>query len=407
MPYRAFFAITGYSFESLEYEIALVQNNILKTVGSFKDGLNKSENKALLNILMLNKISQNKRYLKVSPGICVELEYSFFKDEKFHNLSFLNFSLEKSWEECTWQQLLDNTMFIRTEITHQDKRLFIDNLITKKDYINYLQEIAPYMLPFLKNRLLTVIRYPHGLFGEFFYQKECPDYAPSFIETYKEGSINHILCNSEDSLIWLGNQLAFEFHVPFETILSKNKPTEIVFDLDPPSKEHFKQSIHAAKMLKEILDSMNLTSFVKTSGNKGMQVYIPLLETNFTYQDVRIFTEFIAKYLINLEPNLFTIERLKKNRSNRLYIDYVQHGRKKTIIAPFSIRGNNIGSVACPLFWEEVNGNLSPDLFTMKEVISKITNYGNPFEEFFVTNNTQPFKNVLDIISKFSIKFHL
>ncbi len=400
MPYNAFFIITGYSFESLEYEIALIQNNILKTVGSFKEGLNKSENKALLNILRVNKISQNKRYLKVSPGICVELEYSYYKDEQVHNLSFLRFSLEKSWEECNWQQLLDNKMFIQTEITHPDKRLFIDNSITKKDYINYLQEIAPFMLPFLKNRLLTVIRYPHGQFGKSFYQKECPDYAPSFIETYKEGSINHILCNSEDTLIWLGNQLALEFHVPFETIYSKNKPTEIVFDLDPPSKDHFTQSIRAAIMLKDIFDNLKLTSFVKTSGNKGMQVYIPLTETEFSYKDVRLFTEFIAKYLISLEPDLFTIERLKKNRSNRLYIDYVQHGRGKTIIAPFSIRGSNDGTVACPLLWEEVNDNLSPEAFTIKEVLSKIKIRGNPFAEFFFTNNTQSFKRVLDFISK-------
>lgn len=400
MPYVAFFTIIGYHFKSLEYEVAVVQNNIVKTVGTFREGLNTKENKALLETLLANRKTDDKSYLKVSPGICVELEYSDFKNEKVYNLRFLNFSLDKSWKDCTWQQLLDNKMSIQTVITHPDKRLFINNLTTKKDYINYLQEVASYMLPFLKNRLLTVIRYPHGLFGESFYQKECPDYAPSYIETYKEGSINHILCNNEDALIWLGNQLAFEFHVPFETIYSKKNPTEIVFDLDPPSKDYFKQSIHAAKMLKHIFDNLKLTSFVKTSGNKGMQVYVPLIETVFSYKDVRLFTEFIAKYLISLEPDLFTIERLKKNRSNRLYIDYVQHGRGKTIIAPFSIRGNNGGTVACPLFWEEVNDNLSPDIFTMKEVLSKIKIRGNPFEEFFNTNNTQSFKIVLDFIGK-------
>lgn len=400
MPYVAFFTIIGYYFKSLEYEVAVVQNNILKTVGTFKEGLNTKENKALLETLLVNRKTDDNSYLKVSPGICVELEYSDFSGGKVYNLRFLNFSLDKSWKDCTWQQLLDTEPKIQTEITHPDKRLFIDNLITKKDYINYLQEIAPYMLPFLKNRLLTVIRYPHGLFGESFYQKECPDYAPSYIETYKEGSINHILCNSEDALIWLGNQLAFEFHVPFETIYSKKNPTEIVFDLDPPSKEHFKQSIHAAKMLKGIFDELNLTSFVKTSGNKGMQVYIPLPDAIFSYKDVRLFTEFIAKYLISLEPDLFTIERLKKNRSNRLYIDYVQHGRGKTIIAPFSIRGKNNGTVACPLYWDELKNNLSPDFFTIKEVISKIGNNGNPFEEFFYTKNSQSFKSVLDFIGK-------
>lgn len=400
MSYMAFFTIIGYLLKSSEYEVALVQNKILKPVGTFKEGINKRENKALLETLLGNKISDDNNYLKVSPGICVKLEYSDFRNEKVYNLKFLSFSLDKSWQECTWQQLLDNKKNIRTEITHPDKRLFTDNLITKKDYIYYLKEIAPYMLPFLKNRLLTVIRYPQGLFGESFYQKECPEYAPYYIETFKEGSINHILCNSEDTLIWLGNQLAFDFHVPFETIHSKKYPNEIVFDLDPPSKDYFKQSIHAVKMLKDIFDNLELTSFVKTSGNKGMHVYIPLPETVFSYKDVRLFTEFIAKYLISLEPDLFTIERFKKNRSNRLYIDYVQHGRGKTIIAPYSIRGKNGGTVACPLYWEEVNESLSPDSFTMREVVSKIKINGNPFEKFFSTKNTQPFKRVLDFISK-------
>jgi bifunctional non-homologous end joining protein LigD len=400
MHHTAFFTIIGYNYKDSKYVVALVDNKILKKVGAFKEGLSVKENKALLETLFSNKINDDKNYLEVPPGICVELEYSDFKNGKIYNLKFLEFSLENTWHECTWHQLLDNQKKPRQEITHPEKKLFIVNEITKKDYINYLQEIAQYMLPFLKNRLLTVIRYPHGLFGESFYQKECPSYAPSYIETYNKGSINYILCNSEETLIWLGNQLAFEFHVPFETIHSKNCPSEIVFDLDPPSKDQFKQSIYGAKMLREIFENLNLTSFVKTSGNKGMQVYIPLPEKTFTYKDVRVFTEFIANYLISLEPNLFTIERLKKNRSNRLYIDYVQHGKGKTIISPFSIRGNNSGNVACPLYWEEVNDYLTPNLFTMEEVVLKIKDNGNPFEEFFSTKNQQPFKQVQDFISK-------
>lgn len=399
MRQTAFFTIIGYIYKESKYEVALVDNKILKKVGKFNEGLSEKESKALLETLLSNKISDDKNYLEVPPGICVELEYSGFKNEKIFDLKFLGFSLENTWHECKWQQLLDNQKKLRQEITHPEKKLFIENEITKNDYINYLQEIAQYMLPFLKNRLLTVIRYPHGLFGESFYQKECPSYAPSYIETYKEGSINYILCNSEEALIWLGNQLAFEFHVPFETIHSKSYPSEIVFDLDPPSRDQFKQSIYAAKMLREIFENLNLTSFVKTSGNKGMQVYIPLPEKSFTYKDVRVFTEFIANYLISLEPNLFTIERLKKNRSNRLYIDYVQHGKGKTIIAPFSIRGNKCGNVATPLYWEEVNDYLTPDLFTMNEVVSKIKDNGNPFQEFFDNKNQQPFKKVQDFIS--------
>src|SRR5690606_19842456 len=112
--------------------------------------------------------------------------------------------------------------------------------------------------------------------------------------------------------------------------------------------------IEGALRLKEIFDSLELISFVKTSGNKGLQVYVPIRD-QFSYEDTRLFTTFIANYLVTKEPNLFTIERLKKKRGERLYIDYVQHEEGKTIIAPYSPRGHKKATVATPLFWDEVN----------------------------------------------------
>ncbi|WLR51844.1 non-homologous end-joining DNA ligase [Bacillus tianshenii] len=224
-------------------------------------------------------------------------------------------------------------MTTTVQFTNIDKVLWPQ--LQKGDYIRYLYDVAPVMLPFLENRLLTVKRLPNGIKGESFYQKNCPDYAPSFVQTHYADDNNYIICNDVDTLLWLGNQLAIEYHVPFQTIDSE-EPAEIVFDLDPPSRDHFQLAVKAARLIKEVCDSLKLTSFVKTSGNKGLQVYLPLQENHHTYKDTRLFTQFIANYLTTKESNLFTTERLKKKRGQKLYVDYIQHAEGKTIIAPYS-----------------------------------------------------------------------
>jgi DNA ligase D len=280
-------------------------------------------------------------------------------------------------------------------ITSLDKPLWPKIGVRKLEFLNYLIKIGPNMLPFLEERLLTVIRFPHGIGSEFFYQKNCPDYAPEFINTYQDEDIQYIVCSDLESLIWLGNQLAFEYHIPFSKIKSTG-PSEIVFDLDPPSRNEFHLAIHAAKLIKEICDQLHLITFIKTSGNKGLQIYIPLLENEFTYDDTRLFTKFIAEYLIHKEPSFFTIERLKKNRGNKLYVDYVQHAEGKTIIAPYSPRGNEDGLIATPLFWEEVTEQLSPEQFTLLNIENRINKKGCPFEDFFESKEKQQFKPIVD-----------
>nr|WP_295971325.1 DNA ligase D [uncultured Bacillus sp.] len=282
----------------------------------------------------------------------------------------------------------------KVEITHPEKPLWDTPPIHKSMYIEYLHAIYPYMAPFLKDRLLTVIRYPHGIFGEPFYQKNCPNYAPEFVRKKEAEGIQYILCNNEESLLWLGNQLAFEFHIPFQTIHQVG-PGEIVFDLDPPSKDDFTLAIKAALIIKEVLDSLNLISFVKISGNKGLQIYLPLPDHRYTYEETRLFTSFMAEFLIAKDPVSFTIERMKKKRKNRLYVDYIQHDKGKTIIAPYSPRGNPKATVAAPLFWKEVQEGLTIDTFQLPNMINRIQTYGDPFASYFEAKKEQNFDHVL------------
>src|SRR5699024_8745031 len=184
---------------------------------------------------------------------------------------------------------------------------------------------------------------------------------------------------------------------PFETIDSKS-PSEIVFDLDPPGVEKFPLAIRAALMLKQLLDDLELVFFVKTSGNKGMQIHIPIPEGSMSYEKTAMLTKAIAETMENAAPTLFTTERLKKDRKERLYIDYMQHASGKTIIAPYSPRLTTSGSVAAPLFWEEVTSDLHPHQFTIENVVKRTQTNGCPFARFFETGKKQQLRKVQNML---------
>jgi len=140
-----------------------------------------------------------------------------------------------------------------------------------------------------------------------------------------------------------------------------------------------------------------LISLVNTSGNKGLQIYIPLPKDVFSFEDTRIFTSFMAQYLVEKEPRWFTMERLKSKRGNRLYVDYVQHAEGKTIIAPYSVRGNEEALVATPLEWNEVNEHLHPEDFSIETLSQRLKEKGCPFKKkYFDAEQKQPFQTVLD-----------
>lgn len=391
--------ITAYDSTNGYYHIGVYKDGSIFPLGLFLFSLDPEQKQALNKVLRENGTENNKGILTIQPSICVEINYLEWYEQKLREPHFHRFKLDTAPEQCTYEQFLLNEANIPKEITisHPTKPLWKKDAIIKLDFIRYMREISPFMLPFLENRALTVIRYPHGIFGEPFYQKNCPDYAPKFIQTDNDDGINYIVCNNLKTLMWLANQLAIEYHIPFHTI-DNPYVSEIVFDLDPPTRKEFTLAVTASRMMKKIFDQLNLISFVKTSGNKGLQVYIPLPEKTFTWKETRLFTEFIANYLVSEKPDLFTIERLKKNRKNRLYVDFVQHAEGKTIIAPYSMRGHEDALIASPLFWSEVNEKLTPSQFTIKTIQDRINKLGCPFANYFAIKSQQPFEPVLNFL---------
>lgn len=391
--------ITSYDKVNSYFSVGVYKGNTIHGIGQILFGLKPDEKQSLQQIIKQNKQMEDNRKIYVEPAICLEVKYLELYENELREPHFHRFRLDLKPNDCIFEHFIAQKQnFPRSlEITHPDKPLWGTLQIKKVDFIHYLHVVSPYMLPFLKNRLLTVIRYPHGMNGKPFYQKNCPEYAPDFVQTKIDDGINYIICNNLKTLIWLGNQLAIEFHIPFQTINSK-RPSEIVFDLDPPSRREYHLAIKAALNIKEVLDHLNLISFVKTSGNKGLQIYIPLPEDEYSYDDTRLFTSFVANYLVSKDPDSYTIERMKKKRGNRLYIDYVQHGEGKTIVAPYSLRGNEHAGVATPLFWNEINDKLDICRFNMQNAIERIKKVDDPFKNYFSSKQGQPFLPVLDFI---------
>lgn len=391
--------ITAYEKSNGYFYVGVFKEGHIKGIGQVLFGFKPEEKQALQSTIKQNMVKEDNQFIYVEPGICLEVKYLEIYDNQLREPHFHSFRFDLKPEECTYDQFIfkQKNLPEDLDITHPDKPLWKNHDIQKADFIFYLREISPYMLPFLENRILTVIRYPHGMFGDPFYQKNCPDYAPDFVHTHLSEGIDYIVCNNLKTLIWLGNQLAIEFHIPFQTIHSKGA-SEIVFDLDPPSKDEFHLAVKAALLIKEVLDQLNLIGFVKTSGNKGLQIYLPLPENVFSFEDTRLFTSFIAEYLISKDPDSFTIERMKKNRRNRLYVDYVQHSEGKTIVAPYSMRGNEHAGVATPLYWEEVNDKLNPVHFTMENALKRVGKQGDPFKNYFQTKSIQTFAPVLEVL---------
>lgn len=393
--------ITAFEKTNGYYHIGIYKGTEIYPLGLFLFGLTPEEKQALIRIIKENQIREDQQFIYVPPAICVEIKYLEVYENQLREPHFHQFLFGNDPQDCTYESFMNQqkNIPIDVDITHSEKLIWENPTVTKIDYIHYLQEVSPYLLPFLKDRALTVIRYPHGMFGEPFYQKKCPEYAPEFVQTHLVENIDYIVCNNLKTLLWLGNQLAIEFHLPFQTIHSPY-PNEIVLDLDPPSKDDFHLAIKAAFLIKEVLDHLKLISFVKTSGNKGLQIYLPLPEQQFSYDDCRLFTSFIAEYLISKDPDSFTIERMKKKRGNRLYVDYVQHAEGKTIISPYSLRGVQAATVATPLYWAEVNEKLTPLSFQITNMIDRIKSEGDPFQSYFEVKETQNLSPILEFLAK-------
>ena len=378
--------------------IAVLHEDKMIEVAKVNEEFTDDERQAIVAILRQTGEELKKGVFKAPPGICLSIGFESIVNYKLQSPVYLRIAIAEKWTACTWIKL-QLSQYEKVAVTNPEKIIRGSQSVTKEMYLDYLMDVSEFMLPFLKNRYLTVKRYPEGVGREGFYQKTTPDYAPDFVKTALYKDIKYTVCTNIETLLWLGNQAAIEFHIPFND-LQIQKPKEIVFDLDPPEIGDLRLAVKAALEMKQLLDQFQLTAFVKLSGRKGIQIHLPLNDTTISYTETRVFTEFIALYLADRFPDDFTIERLKKNRGKRLYIDYIQHDLDKTTICPYSPRETVCPCIAAPLFWDEVRMGLKTDDYTMETVKKRVREKINPSKTYFTVDQSGQVKNIIDFIMK-------
>ncbi|MDB5083223.1 MAG: polymerase protein [Bacilli bacterium] len=269
------------------------------------------------------------------------------------------------------------------KVTNLDKPLWPEAGITKAQLISYVIELAPLFLAHYRNRPLTVLRYPHGVGGTFFYQKNAPSDTPEWVTTFpvwsdeRNGYLNYILIDSTATLIWLANQAALEWHPWFSTSLKPEYPNVLAFDLDPTTPD-FEKVRKVTLVLHDVLEELRLPNAPKTSGGSGLAVYVPLQQV-YTFTQTRVVMRFIAEEVKRRLPNDVTLERMVKHRGDKVYFDYVQHAQNKTLIGVYSARAHPLGLVSTPLTWQEVEAGARPTDFPLPKVVERVRERGDLF----------------------------
>ncbi|CAB3392144.1 non-homologous end-joining DNA ligase [Kyrpidia spormannii] len=248
---------------------------------------------------------------------------------------------------------------------------------TKGDLLEYLATVATVMIPHLKDRPVTVIRYPDGIEEEGFFQKHPPPGTPDWVTRVTIGEGEAIVIDRLETLLWLGQLGAIEYHVTFSRFPAVDRPTYLVFDLDP-SVEGFAAVCRVALMIRDVLTRLGLPSYPKTSGATGIQVYVPI-HGSVTFEQTRPLMRTIAKYCEHRAPELITTERRVRARGNRVYIDYLQHAPNKTLIAPYSPRAVPTAAVSAPLQWGEVERGMAPENWTIATMAKRLQKMGDLF----------------------------
>ncbi len=268
------------------------------------------------------------------------------------------------------------------KFTNLDKLYFPEDGYTKRDLLNYYDAVSALLLPHLKDRTLSLKRYPNGIHGQFFFQKNTPESYPAWLrtETIGEGGreIRYVLADDRAALLYLTNLGCIDQNPSMSRVGSLENPDFILIDLDPVECP-FAKIVEAALLVKEKLDSIGLTGYPKTTGGDGLHIYIPL-EPHYTFEQARSFAEVIARLLASQRPDLFTTPRsVEKRQKNRVYFDYLQLGESKTISAPYVVRAYEGAPVATPLSWDEVRPGLEPGQFTLANAMDRFSRVGDLF----------------------------
>jgi len=378
----------------------------LRYVGSVGTGFTEKEIERLLKLLRpletdeppFDPVPKPPRVKKgdivwVKPKLVAQVEFvEWTHDGRLRAPSYQGLREDKSPVEVRREDELPTEIRKGNRVlklSNLDKLFFPDEGITKGDLISYYRAVAPVLVPHLKNRPFTMIRYPDGIKGKHFFQKDAPSHMPEWIPTYRalvstreaprrKKWVNFPLVNDELALLWMVNMGCIDMNAWYSRVDKPDRPDFVLFDLDPAPDVGFKETVEVALLVKQALDAFGLVGYPKTSSAEGMHVLVPV-ERRYTFEDTRRFAEIVAGAIARAHRGLATTEWTKARRRGVL-IDSNQNGEGKTIASAYSVRPRPGAPVSTPLRWEEVNADLDPRAFTMDVVLERVAEHGDLFE---------------------------
>jgi bifunctional non-homologous end joining protein LigD len=281
-------------------------------------------------------------------------------------------------------------------LSNLDKVLYPETGTTKAEVIDYYARIAPAMLPHLQDRGITLRRYPDGVDGQSFFEKRCPTHRPEWMSTVlgpgdRRGGIDYCCLDSTPALVWAANMAGLEIHAPMARGKDIESPTMCVFDLDPGAPAAIRECAEVALDIRHVLDGLDLVAFPKTSGGKGLQLYVPL-NTPHTHEDCSAFAKAVAQLLARAHPELVTSIMKKSERPGKIFVDWSQNSRHKTTVAVYSLRAREHPTVSTPVTWEEVEAAADggPLYFEAADVLDRVTKHGDLFADTATLEQSLP-----------------
>lgn len=278
------------------------------------------------------------------------------------------------------------------KLTNLDKVLYPASGFTKGEMVDYYARVAEAMVPHLKGRAVTLRRFPEGVddLDSAFFEKRCPKHRPKWVKTTtvvagpRSGKIDFCVCDGRPTLIWMAQLAAIELHPSLSIGRAPTRPTVLAFDLDPGPPADIVDCCRVALRLREMFGHFGVESFPKTSGSKGMQVYVPLNQKKMSYDLTKPFAKAIAQLLEKQTPDKVVSKMKKVERADKVFVDWSQNHRSKTTIAVYSLRARGRPTASTPLMWSEVeaaadSGDGSPLVFEAGDVIERIEEHGDLF----------------------------
>ncbi|HEX6225853.1 MAG TPA: DNA ligase D [Chryseolinea sp.] len=271
------------------------------------------------------------------------------------------------------------------KFTNLSKIFWPEEKVTKRDMLNYYYQVAPYMLPYMKERPQTLNRFPNGINGQSFYQKDVTGKVPAWIKTHQyfsEGDQrqkNFLVCTDEASLLYIASLGCIEMNPWSSTVKTPDHPDWCIIDLDPDKKNTFDQVIEAAQVTRQVLEAIGVVSCCKSSGSTGLHIYIPL-GAKYTYEDSKEFARAVVTKIQRLIPDFTTIERKISDRKGKMYLDFLQNRPQATVAAPYSLRPKPGAPVSMPLKWDEIKKGLSIRDFNIRNAMSRLKESGDLFK---------------------------